>query len=67
MITDSQKWGSKTVKTEEIEKKKEEKLDISISNHEIGFLNFLRFIAFTILMTFKDFAIRPESPFYFFQ
>ena len=32
--------------------KVEEKLDISISNHEIGFLNFLRFIAFTILVTF---------------
>ena len=45
------------MKTEEIEKKKEEKLDISISNHEIGFLNFLRFIAFTILVTF----IRPLS------
>ena len=33
--------------------KKEEKLYISISNHEIGFLNFLRFIAFTILVTLK--------------
>ena len=32
------------MKTEDIEKKKEEKLDISISNHEIGFLNFLRLI-----------------------
>ena len=39
--------------------KKEEKLYISISNHEIGFLNFLRFIAFTILVTFKNFVIRP--------
>ena len=28
-------------------KKKEEKFDISISNHETGFLNFHRFIAFT--------------------
>ena len=39
--------------------KKELKLDISISNHEIGFLNFLRFTAFTILVTFKSFVIRP--------
>ena len=39
--------------------KKEEKLDISISNHENGFLNFLRFIAFTIVVTFKSFVIRP--------
>ena len=39
--------------------KKEEKLDISISNHEIGPLNFVRFIAFTILVTFKSFIIRP--------
>ena len=31
--------------------KKEEKLDISSSNHEIGFLNFLKLIAFTILVT----------------
>ena len=38
---------------------KEEKLDISISTHEIGFLNFLRFIAFTILVIFKSFVIRP--------
>ena len=42
------------MKTEKIEKKKEEKLYTSISNHEIGFLNFLRFIAFTILVTFKS-------------
>ena len=34
--------------------KKEEKLDISISNYETGFLNFLRFIAFTILVTFYE-------------
>ena len=39
--------------------KKEEKLDISISNHEIGSLNFVRFITFTILVTFKSFIIRP--------
>ena len=30
--------------------KKEEKLDTSISNHEIGFINFHRFKAFTILI-----------------
>ena len=41
------------MKTKEVERKKEEKLDISNSNHEIGFLNFLRFIAFTILVTLK--------------
>ena len=33
--------------------KNEEKLDTSISNHEIGLLNFHRFIAFTILVTSK--------------
>ena len=38
------------MKTGEIEKKKEEKLDSSISNHEIGLLNFLRFVALTILV-----------------
>ena len=38
--------------------KKEEKLDFSVSNHKIGFLNFLRLIAFTILVTFKNFVIR---------
>ena len=32
--------------------KKEEILDTSISNHETRFLNFLRFVAFTIRMTF---------------
>ena len=47
MITDSQKYKWEIMKTEEIEKKKEEKFDISISNHETGFLNFHRFIAFT--------------------
>ena len=39
--------------------KQEEKLDISISNNEIGFLNFLTFIAFAILVSFKSFVIRP--------
>ena len=39
--------------------KKEGKLDTLISNHEVGFLNFLRFIAFTFLVTFKSFVIRP--------
>ena len=46
--------------TDEIEKK-EEKLDISIPNREIRFLNFFRFIAFTILGTFKNFVIKPEA------
>ena len=46
---------------DEIEKKREQKLDISISNHEIWFLNFLRFTAFTILGTFKNFVIKPEA------
>ena len=39
--------------------KKEEKLDSSISNHEIGYLHFHRFTAFTILATFKSFVTRP--------
>ena len=39
--------------------KQEEKLDISISNNEIGFLNFLTFIAFAILVSFKSFVVRP--------
>ena len=34
--------------------KVEEKFDISISNHVIGFLNFLRFKAFKILGTFYE-------------
>ena len=34
--------------------KNEEKLHFAISNHEIGFLNFLKFIAFTILVTFYE-------------
>ena len=65
MITDSQKgkWknADEKMKTEEIEKKKEEKLGISISNHKIRLLKFLRFIAFTILRAFKNFIIRPEN------
>ena len=40
-------------------KRKEEKLDTSISNHEIGFIYFDKFIAFTILVIFKNFVIRP--------
>ena len=38
--------------------KKEDKFHISTSNHEIGFLSFLRFIVFTILVAFKSFVIR---------
>ena len=45
--------------TEEIEKKEEEKVGISFSIHKTGFLNFLKFIAFIILVTFKNFFIRP--------
>ena len=59
MITDSQKCEWKIIKTEYIEKKKEDKLDVTISNHETGFLNLFRFIAFTILVTFKNFVSRP--------
>ena len=40
-------------------RKKKEKLDISISNYKIGFLNFLKVLSFSILMTFKNFVIRP--------
>ena len=43
--------------TEEIEKKEEQKLDISISIHETRFLNFLKFKALTILVTFKSFGV----------
>ena len=57
MITESQSANEK-IKTGNREKK-EEKFDISVSNHKIGLLNFLRFIAFTILVTFKSFVIRP--------
>ena len=39
------------MKTKEIQKNKEKKLDISVSNRKIGFLNFLRFIAFIILVS----------------
>ena len=38
--------------------KNEEKLGISFSNLEIGFLYFPRFIALAILVTFKSFVIR---------
>ena len=43
--------------TEEIEKKEKEKLDVSISIHETRFLNFLKFKALTILVTFKSFGV----------
>ena len=43
--------------TEEIEKKEEEKLDISISIHETRFLKFLKFKALAILVTFKRFDV----------
>ena len=39
--------------------KKEGNLDISVSNHEMGSLSFLRFTTFTIFLTFKSFVIRP--------
>ena len=41
--------------------KKKEKFDILDSNHKTGFLNFLRFIAFTVLVTFENFVIRPST------
>ena len=41
--------------TEEIEKKRKKKIDISNSNHEIGFLNFLRFIALKVISATKLF------------
>ena len=58
MITDSdsQKKNNEDRGNRE---KKEKKFDTSISNHKIGFLNFLRFRAFPILVTFKSFVIRP--------
>ena len=39
--------------------KKEDKFHNSIPDHKIGFLRFLRFIEFTILLAFKSFVIRP--------
>ena len=56
MVTDSQ-W--KIITTEEIEKKEKWKLDVSVSNHETGFLNFLTLIAFTVLVTLKNVVVRP--------
>ena len=40
--------------TEDIDKKKEEKLDISISIYETSLLNFLKFKALTILVALKS-------------
>ena len=60
MITESRKCKWKNEHRENWEKK-EEKLNISISNRKIRFLNFLRFIAFAILETFKSVVIRPEA------
>ena len=57
MITDSQTQVGK-IMMKEI-KKKEEKLDISISNRKIELLNFLRFVSFTVLVTFKNSVIIP--------
>ena len=44
MVTDSQKSKVQIMNNEDRgnREKKEEKLDISVSNHEIGFLNFLK-------------------------
>ena len=39
------------------QKKQGKKLDISIWKHNIGFLNFVRTITFTILATFQNFGI----------
>ena len=61
MITDSQK-SKVQMKDNQYngnKERKEKKIDISISNHEIGFLNFLGFIAFKILVTFRSLLIRP--------
>ena len=56
MITGSENCEWKIIKKGEIEKKKGEKLDISISNHKI---ELVRYTAFTILATFKRFVARP--------
>ena len=56
------KKTNEKMNTDEIEKKKRNRdLRLSISNREIRFLNFFRFIAFTILGTFKNFVIKPEA------
>ena len=46
------------MKTEEREKKGKKNLISQFKTKNIGFLNLLRFIAFTILVTFKNFVIR---------
>ena len=43
--------------TEEIEKKEEEKLGISISTHRTRSLNILKFKTFIIFVTFKSFFL----------
>ena len=56
------KKANEKMNTDEIEKKKRNRdLRLSISNREIRFLNFIKFIAFTILGTFKNFVIKPEA------
>ena len=63
MITDSQK-SKVQMKDNQYsgnKERKEKKIDISISNHEIGFLNFLGFIAFKILVTFRSLLIRTYA------
>ena len=56
MIAESQKCEWKTWDTEETENTGK-KIGISIWKHDIGFLNFLRFITFRILTAFKNFVI----------
>ena len=56
MIAESQKCEWKTLNTEETENTVK-KIGISIWKHDIGFLNFLRLITFTILTAFKNFVI----------
>ena len=47
--------------TEEREKKRKKKLEISIGKRDIGFLNFFRTIKFVILATLQNFVINNLS------
>ena len=58
MVTDSQKSKVQMKNNEDRgnREKKEEKLDISVSNHEIGFLNFLKIYSIHNSCEFQKFC-----------
>ena len=51
-----QKGESKILNTEKTEKKKQSKKNFNLK-HDIGFLNFLRNMTFTILASFQNFVV----------